>query len=515
MHALVMELVEGETLAQRIARGPIPVDEALPIARQIAEALEAAHEQGIIHRDLKPANIKVRADGTVKVLDFGLAKALEPAAAVRRRADELADDHDAGDDGSRDDPRDGGVHEPGAGEGQPVDKRSDVWAFGCVLFEMLTGRRAFEGDDVSETFAAVDARRTRTGPRCRRISRLYVRAIVTGCLQKDRRQRFSDISVPAFLMSGAAALETSGPVPVAAGRSFRRRALPLLGVAVLAALVTAAVAWSLRPVESPPIVTRFSIALGEGLTFSNTGRAVLAISPDGTRIAFVANRQLYLRAMTETEARPIAGTERLTTGLTNPAFSPDGQSIAFFAGDGLKRIPVTGGAAVAICTTKNPNGVTWQGNEIFFEGPGGIMRVSASGGTPEELVKVNPGEIAHGPQLLPGGKAVLFTLAAGTVRDLNVWSKARIVVQTLKSGERKILRSDASDVRYLPTGHLVYAIGGLMFAVRFDPDAAVVGAQFPVVEGVARAAGSASAQFSVAETDRWSTSQAPPHRQAQ
>jgi eukaryotic-like serine/threonine-protein kinase len=495
---LILELVDGETLADRIAKGPIPLGEALPIARQVAEALEAAHEQGIVHRDLKPANIALTHDGNVKVLDFGLAKAAGSSASV-----ELANSPTITSPALMT-----GIGvilgtaaymSPEQARGKAVDKRSDLWAFGCVLFEMLTGKRAFQGDDVTDTIAAV----VRGEPDWLALPASlppYVRAIVTGCLQKDRRLRFSDISVPAFLMSGAAGLEMSGPVPVAARRSFRRRAFPVLGGAVVASVVTAAISWALRPVPPAPIVTRFSIPLGEGVTFSNTGRAVLAISPDGTRIAFVANRRLYLRAITDTEARPIAGTEGFTTGMNNPAFSPDGQSIAFYADNELKRIPVTGGAAVAICPSVNPNGVTWQGNEILFEQPKSIMHVAASGGKPEPLVKVNPGDIAHGPQLLPGGNAVLFTLTTGKVMDNGLWTKARIVVQVLEPPAQKIVLTDASDARYLPTGHLVYAAGGVMSAVQFDPDRlAVVGTPFPVVEGVLRAVGSGSAQFSVAD----------------
>jgi Tol biopolymer transport system component len=324
---------------------------------------------------------------------------------------------------------------------------------------------------------------------------------VTGCLQKDRRLRFSDISVPAFLMSGAAGIGAPPPAHVPASPPFGRRVLPALGAAAVAAVITGAVVWALRPLPPPTILTRFPITLGAGQRFSNPGRTVLAISPDGTRIVYVANRQLYLREMSEIEARPIAGTGGFTAGVTSPVFSPDGRSIAFHGGDGLKTIAVTGGTPVSICPALNPYGMSWYGDEILFgAGPDGIMRVSAAGGKPEQLAAVKSGEMAQSPQMLPGGQALLFSVASGTVRDAGVWNRAQIVVQSLKSGERRTLVSDASDARYLPTGHLVYAVGGVLFAVRFDPDrSAVVGARAPVVEGVARAPATGSAQFSVAD----------------
>jgi Tol biopolymer transport system component len=496
---LVLELVDGETLADRIGKGPLPVDEAVPVAKQIAEALEAAHERGIIHRDLKPANIALTHDGNVKVLDFGLAKAASVSASL-----ELLNSPTITSPalltgmgvvlGTA------AYMSPEQARGKVVDKRSDVWAFGCVLFEMLTGKRAFEGDDVTDTIAAV----VRGEPDWLALPPHlppHVRAVVTGCLQKDRRMRFSDISVPAFLMSGAAGIVAPAPAPAVARPSVGRRVLPALGAAALAAVVTGALVWALRPLPPPPIPTRFAITLGDGQRFSNTGRTVLAISPDGRRVAYVANRQLYLREMSAIEARPIAGSEGFASGLTSPAFSPDGRSIAFFAGDGLKTVAVTGGAPVPVCAAVNPYGVNWQGDEILFgAGAGGIMRVSASGGQPETLVAVKPDELAHGPQLLPGGQAVLFTLVSGAARDTGVWNRASIVVQSLESGDRQIVLKDASDGRYLPTGHLLYAVGGVMFAVRFDPvRLAVLGPRISVVEGVARATATGSAQLSVAD----------------
>ena len=240
-----------------------------------------------------------------------------------------------------------------------------------------------------------------------------------------------------------------------------------------------------------PRVTRFAVLLGEGQRFSNTSRQLVAMSPDGTRIVYVANSRLYSRAMSESEARPIAGTEtEASGGVTNPVFSPDGRSIAFYSNPDrtLRRIAIGGGTPVTICTADNPVGMSWNGDEILFgQGSQGIMRVSANGGTPERIIAVKSGELAHGPQMLPGGQAVLFTLATRVSAGSETWDKAQIVVQSLKSGERKTPVSGGADARYVSTGHLVYALGGVVFALRFDPRRlAVAGGPVPIIEGVRR-----------------------------
>jgi serine/threonine-protein kinase len=508
VQALVLELVEGPTLADRIAQRPIPLDEALPIARQIAEGLEAAHEQGIVHRDLKPANIKLRPDGTVKLLDFGLAKVLEPVAAT------------AGDMASATITSPAMTQmgtilgtaaymSPEQTKGRPADKRSDVWAFGAVLYEMLSGRRAFEGDDMSDTLAAVlrqdvdwTALPAATPPALRRL--------LARCLDRDVRRRLRDIGEARILLEDPAAAATRPPVDVNVGRSrapLWRRAMPLaLVVAVAAGALGAAATWSLlREPAAPRAITRFTFPLPPGQEFSASAglRRLIAISPDGAHVVYGAGAQLYLRPMSQLEARAIQGTEGFQS-VTDPVFSPDGQSIVFFAlaDRTLKKVAISGGAPVRLCPADNPFGISWGPAGIFFgQGSKGIMKVSATpGGTPEIVARVKDDEEAHGPQLLPDGNHLLFTIGTGTARDR--WDKARIVVQSLTSGERTLLVEGGGDARYVPTHHIVYALSGSMYAVAFDPQRLKVTSDpVRIVDGVRRAAGgsTAAAHFSFSE----------------
>jgi serine/threonine protein kinase len=488
--ALVLELVDGPTLADRIAQGPMALDEALPVARQIAEAVEVAHEQGIIHRDLKPANIKLRHDGAVKVLDFGLAKALEPVSATG--ADVTASptittpamtqmgvilDTAA-------------YMSPEQAKGRATDKRSDVWAFGCVLYEMLTGARAFEGEDVSDTLAAV----LRGEPAWTRLPDdvpAAIRTLLQRCLAKDRRQRVADLSVARYVLADAASLAvpqaTPTPVVLAPAVSRWKSALPVAAVLLTAALVGVGT-WSMKPSRAVPSVARFSLTFPEGQQPTGVSRQLFAISPDGTQLVYLANSRLFLRSLSEFDSHAISGSEMVLTGaIANPAFSPDGRSVAFFDDGAIKRIAVSGGAAVTICPADPPYGLTWDATGIVFgQGSKGIVRCSPNGGTPEHLATVKDDEQAHGAQLLPGGNALLFTIAKlgdGAGR----WDKAQVVVQTMPSGARKTLISGGTDARYVRTGHLLYALGGVVFAVAFDPvRQTVLGGPVPVVEGVGR-----------------------------
>jgi len=498
---LVMELVDGESIAQRLRGGPMPLVEATGVARQVADALQAAHDRGIIHRDLKPANVMVTTDGHVKVLDFGLAKM-------------LAEDRPEGVSSATMSPTlsvqatyagvilgTAAYMSPEQARGKAADKRTDVWAFGCLLYEMLAGRRAFEGEDVTDTIAAVVRGEPDWNALPRDLPR-EIRAIITRCLQKDRRQRFADVSVVSYLLDQPAEAATTVAPAIAEPRPIWKRALPIAASALAAATFTGVAMWRLRPNPPPPVVSRFSIPLGQDQRFTNPGRHLVAISADGRRIVYAANLQLYLRSASELEGRPIPGTETTPAGSTNPIFSPDGQFVVFFGDSRLKKIAAAGGVAVTLCAANNPFGIDWQGDQILFgQGQAGIMRVSANGGAPERLVEMKDGQVAHGPQLLPGGDAVLFTVAPNGAPD--GWDKADIVVQLLKTGERRKILSGASDARYLPTGHLVYAAAGIVFAVRFDINRlTVVGGPVPAIDGVSRALGgvTGAAHFNVSQT---------------
>jgi len=497
---LVLELVEGETLAERIANGPLPVDEALAIARDIAEAIQFAHDKGIIHRDLKPANIALTAHDRVKVLDFGLAKATDVAAAATA-VDQLNSPtitSPARLTGMGVILGTAAYMSPEQARGRLADKRSDVWAFGCVLYEMLTGRRPFEGSEVSDTLAAVlksdpawDALPPTLPP--------SIRALLEGCLEKNHQARIADISTALFVLRRPASAGTDVAPRLAPGRSAARWA-----VLVLAGTVAgAAGAVALRPRADPPAdpIARFDITV-PGNAQLTLSRRMVAVSPDGMSIVFAADGRLYIRSVADLEARPIAGGD---PGI-HPVFSPDSQSVAFWADAALKRVSVAGGAAVTICaTTPAPFGLHWSDHGIVFVQPGtGIMRVSPKGGAPSMVVRVAPADgLAHGPQLLPDGDSLLFTLARPGNTMAAFWDKAEVVIQSLESGERKTVVQAGSDGRYLETGHLVYMVEGTMMAVPFNlKKKEVTSGPVPVVEGIRRSAsavGSAT-QFDISRS---------------
>ncbi|MGH9201673.1 MAG: TolB family protein, partial [Vicinamibacterales bacterium] len=369
---------------------------------------------------------------------------------------------------------------------------------------MLSGQRAFKGDDIADTLAAV-LRQDVDWTALPASTPTSVRRLIARCLDRDVRRRLRDIGEARIVLDDPAAPaigDVAGVAALAPPRPLWRRAMPVALSAILAgALVGAAWYLSLRP-STPTAVTRFPFTLPAGQIFTglSSNRHMVALSPDGARMVYAANTRLYLRSMSELDARAIQGTEG-HRNVTEPAFSPDGRSIAFyaFADQTLKRTAVTGGAAVTICPADNPFGISWGPDGIVFgQGSKGIMRVSPDGGTPDVLV-VKDGEMALGPRVLPGGRHVLFTLATGTAPDR--WDKARVVVQSLASGERKSLIVGGSDARYVPTGHILYALGGRVFAVAFDVRRLEVkGGPVPMVEGVRRSATSDAANFSVSST---------------
>ena len=517
IQALVLELVEGPTLADRIAQGPLPMDEALLMARQIAEALEAAHEQGIVHRDLKPANIGVRPDGTVKVLDFGLAKALEPADVIVSPTTSPTITSPA--------LTQMGVilgtaayMSPEQVKGRAADKRSDIWAFGAVLYEMLSGRRAFKGDDLSETLAAV-LRQDVDLAALPASTPSPVRRLIARCLDRDVKRRLRDIGEARIALEDATKLPADDAGAVATlvqPRPRWRHAVPIALSALVAAILAGAAVWYTRPPQPRREVIRFAVPLPDGHAFVGAvPRPVIALSPDGTRIVYAAGiaaqegagaptkSQLFLRSMSSLDVHAIPGTEDSQT-VTDPVFSPDGRSLLFYAFDErtIKRIPVTGGRPRTICRAQTPYGINWTSDGIVFgQGRDGIMRVSPEGGPPTTLVTVKDGEEAHGPQLLPGGGHVLFTLAVDAGPDR--WDQARVVVQSLTTKESTTLIEGGKDARYVPSGHLVYANQGTLFAVPFDVRLLkLTGDRTPLIDGVRWSGGrtTGASHFSVSST---------------
>jgi len=513
--AIVMELVEGHTLEEMIAasgRG-IPLADALPIAQQMAEALEAAHEQGIIHRDLKPANVKVTPEGRVKVLDFGLAKALGPdSASGAEEGPSLATMTSPAMTAMGMIVGTAAYMSPEQARGRPADKRADIWAFGVVLFEMLSGKRMFSGETVSDVLAHVLTKEP-VWDDLPNDTPSAIRKLLRRCLTKDRKNRLRDVGEARIGLeeylddpADASVLMSSVAVAPADARPGWQRALPTVALVVAACAMTAAVVWVLRPTPAPAGVTRFSVALADDTNPMRT-RVNLAVSPDGSQLAFVAFQQIFLRPMREAEVRAVP---RLRGAFSNLVFSPDGGSIAYFddGDDTLKRIETTGGAPVTICQTPTPaGGVTWSGQWLFWAAPGGIRRVQATGGEPELVVPLEPGEMAFRPQLLPDGRTLLFAYSAGGDEgsgDTGRWMTASIVAQRLDTAERTTIVESGTDARYLSTGHIVYAVGGVVFARPFDADALEVrGGAASVIEGVGRPAGDQSgggAHFAVSDT---------------
>jgi eukaryotic-like serine/threonine-protein kinase len=513
--ALVLELVEGATLADRIAQGPIALDDACLIARQIAEGLEAAHERGIVHRDLKPSNIGLGPDATVKVLDFGLATALHPdapaggsaAAYIATPGQQVTPSPEMA---SNESTVPAGVMlgtpayvSPEQAKGRRTDKRGDIWAFGAVLYEMLSGRRAFNGDRTSDTLGSV-LNQDLDWNALPSSTPMAVRRLIARCLDRDVKRRLRDIGEARIVLENPYASgdgDARPGVPSSASRRWNR-AWPIVLGAVGTAAVVVATMWLVAPKPAAPsLVTRFTYTLPEGRPLAlPTERHIIALSPDGSQMVYAASDRLYLQPLAELDAQAIQGTES-PEGVTEPVFSPDGRSIAFWSRTdrAIKTVAVKGGSAVTLCQAENPFGLSWGSDGLLFGvRHKGIMRVSASGGTPAVLAPVQDDEQAHGPQLLPDGRHLLFTIASGSAVDR--WEKARVVVQSLSSGERKIVLENATDARYVPTGHLVYAAREGVFAVAFDERRLeVTGKPVSMIAGVRRSQGrsTGATQFSV------------------
>ncbi len=469
--AMVMELVEGET-----PRGPLPLETAIEYARQIADALEAAHEKGIVHRDLKPRNIMVTPAGLVKVLDFGLARVAEETGSDKENSPTITIS-----------PTRAGVilgtaayMSPEQARGMPVDKRADIWAFGCVLYEMLTGKQAFSGDTTTDILAAVISRDpdlTSVPPKLRRVLRR--------CMEKDPRKRLRDIG------DVWALLDTAEAPPAANSK----RPWIAAGAAALLAVAGWLFAWrATRPAEYPLI--RLSVDLGPDAVMGlNT---TVAISPDGRRLVYPARgpggkQQLATRLLDQAQPAFLPGTE----GGADAFFSPDGQWICFFSGSQFKKLAVQGGAPVLSGSVTAPVlGASWADADNLIVAMGAafpLYRIPPDGGVPQRLTKLDAGDFSHRwPQVLPGGQAVLFSASPSP----DTWDNGYLEAASLKDGASKIVQRGAYYGRYLPGGYLAYVRQGTIFASKFDSGALqVTGAAVPMLQDVAANPGTGGGQF--------------------
>jgi serine/threonine-protein kinase len=492
---IAMELVEGETLADRIVHGPIPIDEVVRIARQVADALEVAHEKGIVHRDLKPANIKVTPDGRVKVLDFGLAKAIDDGASAVKMSQSptlsLAATQAGLVLGTA------GYMSPEQAKGKPVDRRADIWAFGVVVYEMLTGRPLFSGDTVSETLAQV----MMTEPDWQALSKTDAGLVhlLRRCLVKDPRDRLQAIGDARIeldeISRGPSAQPSSSP-----RRSEHARVLAwsLASLLVCTAAGAAAFVWWPRGATAPSPISRWTIQLGEGESIAagrlpgglGIGRPSIALSPDDRSIVYVVERGegtiLHVRVTDEFEGKPIPGTE----GGFQPFFSPDGQWVGFFTDTKLKKVFLQGGSPVELCDAVHVYGASWSSDDrIYFADREGnrLTRIGASGGTPE--VVANSSEVGSTllwPHVLPGSKAVLFNSPfPGTINVLSLEDRSR----------RPLIAGTSAS--YAASGHIVFSRGSDVLTVAFDLERlAITGPAVPVLEKV-RTEAMDSGQFSI------------------
>lgn len=492
--ALVMELVEGPTLAERISLGPIPANEALPIAEKIVDALDAAHERGIIHRDLKPANIKVTEDGEVKVLDFGLAKF-------------YSDDSPAGDitnsptliQGTQ-----SGVilgtaayMSPEQAKGKTVDKRSDIWAFGCVLYEMLTGHQCFDGETLTDVLASV----IRSEPDLSKLpgsTPNKVKTLLARCLTKDTRKRLRDIGDARLLLE----LDSVSTTPGATGVLPRWPAWWLASAAALLVLVAGVLgAFAYRlflPKAAQAPTLRYSFSFPSDLANHGGSRNRIAISPDGTRIAYAANNRLYLRYLNSLTSTEVSG----VTGAESPVFSPDGSWIAYLHVGDLMKISVNGGPPIQIGTRVGAPASWSLRDEILCEGNGKIYLVSAKAGSVITLTELNRQSRSYAdPQLFPDGKSFFYTQMATS-------GEVQLVARTIDKGEETVVfTGNGADFRYVSSGHLLFtrkpATGGGMtlFAIPFDVSALKVrGTATPIISDVDYSGPAGMANFAVSSS---------------
>jgi serine/threonine protein kinase/Tol biopolymer transport system component len=500
---LVMEYLEGETLAQRLLKSSLPLEQVLQYAVEIADALDKAHRKGVTHRDLKPGNIMITKSGT-KLLDFGLAKLKQDATPASVPLSELP---------TANDPltAEGSIvgtmqyMAPEQLEGKEVDARTDIFAFGAVMYEMATGKRAFEGKSQASLIAAILEREPPTISSLQPMTPPALDRVVKRCLAKEPEKRWqtaSDLCEELkWIAEPGSQITFAATAPLEDVRALRRRSLTLsIGALLIGAVIASLTTWNLKPAPPQPVIrTVINLPPGQHLAGLESGPAV-ALSPDGSHLAYVAtqggNQQLYLRAMDSLEAKPIQDTE----GAVNPFFSPDGQWLGFFEGGKLRKVSVNGGAALILGDASLPRGASWGSNEMiaFALTQGPLRQLSDGGGVPQPLTHFEKGENSHRwPEFLPGSKAVLFAAGPTAITFTN----ARIAVQWVTTSEQRTLVQAGMYPRYAPSGHLVYAQGGSLMAVPFDAQRVeVTGAAVPVVEGVLQSPVTGAAQYSISAT---------------
>jgi eukaryotic-like serine/threonine-protein kinase len=502
---LVIEYLEGETVAERLKKGPLPLDQVLQYAIEISDALDKAHRKGITHRDLKPGNIMLTKSGT-KLLDFGLAKLkASPTASPLSQLPTASDTITA----------QGTIlgtlqyMAPEQLEGKEVDARTDIFAFGTIVYEMATGKKAFEGKSQASVNGAIlkddpppiSSLQPMTPPQLDRV--------VKKCLAKEPEERWqaaSDLTDELkWIAEGGSRASLMSAAQAKGIRALGRRPLVLsLGSLLIGVVIASLATWNLKPTPAPPSqrVSRTVINLppGQQLAGLENGPAV-ALSPDGNKLAYVARQgstqQLYLRAMDSLESKLTPGTE----GGVNPIFSPDGKWLGFFAGGKLKKVSVNGGAALILGDAASPRGASWSSQGMIAFAPANasfLQQVSDAGGTPQPLTRLEKGEVAqHWPEFLAGGKAVLFAAAPIGINSTN----AQVAVQSVRTGERRNLVQLGTQPRYAPSGHLVYAQEGSLMAVPFDPQRLeVTGKAVPVVESVLQYPTTGDAQYNFSAT---------------
>jgi Tol biopolymer transport system component/predicted Ser/Thr protein kinase len=515
VHFLVMELIEGQTLDDRIKAGAIHVEESLKLALQIAEALEAAHEKGVIHRDLKPANIKVTSDGKVKVLDFGLAKAVAADGAEKDLSQSQTISKTLTIEGTLQGTP--AYMSPQQVRGERVDRQSDIWAFGCILYEMLSGRRLFHGDTLSDILGRILAK----DPEWNSLPpELYprIRFLLERCLEKNTQDRCHDIADAGADIRKVLAHpdhETIRPAvgTVRAGRPSKTGWLTavLFGIIALGLVLwtTTFRGW-ITPGRGSTSFTQVDIALLPGHTLRKADTMEFAVSPDGGHVAYFSSQgsriELYLRAADASNSKTVPS----SMGGTTPFFSRDGKWLAFFADGKLRKVPVVGGSPKDICSASSNRGAVWLPDDtiVFAPEDGPLMRVPSEGGVPEQIsfLDTSKGEISHRwPGLLPGGY-IIFTAGSG-----GNWDDAEIVAQSLETSERHFLIG-GTDGSYAPTGHLILARNRTLMAAPFSPDEIrVIGDAVAVVENVAQSPFSGVAQYAFSDTGTLAYSRSEPY----